>query len=74
MNAKRLKAIMETNGTSVRALAKTTGIFRLILYFKLWGLLEFTLDEIVRLAKALNLSEQKVEQIFFAKKFPKGNK
>ena len=74
MNAKMLKAIMEANGTSVRALANTSGIFSLILYFKLWGLLEFTLDEIVRLAKALNLSEQKVEQIFFAKKFPKGNK
>ena len=68
MDLELLKKAIKESGKNTRLLAKTVGIFRPILYLKMIGWVEFTLEEIVKLAKALNLSEQKVEQIFFAKK------
>lgn len=73
MEKTKLKAKLKETGITVRVLAKKSGILRFLLYFKLCGLGEFTLDEMRRIAKALDLTELETAQIFFDIKFPKGN-
>ncbi|MBR5155172.1 MAG: hypothetical protein IKW62_01645 [Clostridia bacterium] len=65
MEKTKLKAKLKETGITVRVLAKKSGILRFLLYFKLCGLGEFTLDEMRRIAKALDLTELETAQIFF---------
>lgn len=68
MNRDLLKKIMAEKGITTKFMAKKTGIFMPVLYWKLKGRAEFTLSEIASIAKALNLSEHTIYQIFFATK------
>ncbi len=68
MNLKMLKKIMIKKGISSRVLSEKTGICRLILYLRISGCAEFTLEEIGRISKALNLTKEEIGQIFFDKK------
>ncbi len=69
-----LREVMQKRGITTGELARKTRILRWRLYFRLWGMVEFTQGEIVRVSQVLKLSEQEIAQIFFGKKFPKGNK
>ncbi len=67
MDTGLLKKIMIQKGVTAGTLAKETGIFRLILYLKLSGAAEFTLEEIGRIANVLCLTKGQLYLIFFRK-------
>ncbi len=60
-----LKKIMAKKKIGTRQLANKTGIWVPGLYLRLWGIVEFTLDEINKIARELELSEIELAQIFF---------
>ncbi len=65
MEIDMLKNIIADKGMTESQLAKSAKIFKLKLYLGFGGMVEFTFSEIVRIARALELSEEEVAQIFF---------
>ncbi len=74
MEGRLLKKFIKERGMTVKFLAKKSGMLWIMLRLKLWGMAEFTLGEMERLVQVLGLTEAEASQIFFSKKFPKGNK
>ncbi len=68
MNKNLLETIMKKRGISLSALSKKTGILRLILIIKIAGLAEFSAGEIVKISKALFLTDEEMRKIFFEEK------
>ncbi len=60
-----LKNAIRERGLTVKSVAKQSGIFQLMLYLGIWGIMELTLDEIRRIAEVLGLNESETAQIFF---------
>ncbi len=69
-----MKKIMVKRGISIEKLAALTGIPRVALLIKLWGVVEFRAWEILNISKALDLNKNEIGEFFFKQKFPKGNK
>ena len=67
MKKRLLQETISKKGVTLKKLAKRIKCLKIILYFKLQGIGEFTLGEIDALAKELNLSNAQVNQIFFGK-------
>ncbi len=74
MNCRLLKRVMAERGIKVKKLAILTGIKSWRLHCCLWHFGEFKAWEIARICRCLGIFDEGVEKIFFAKKFPKGNK
>ena len=66
MNCKELKIEMIRHGFTVGEMAKIIGVGRKAYYMKSCGKTEFKLSEILALKKALELSDERVAEIFFA--------
>lgn len=66
-NSKMLSNEIADSGITITAIAKKIGITREGFYKKLNNETEFKASEISALQKILNLSNQKRDQIFFAK-------
>ncbi len=73
MVKKRLEKVIKEKGLTTKLVAKKIGILRFGLYLRMWGAVEFTLEEIKQIVLVLGLTESETAQIFFSKKFPKGN-
>ena len=65
---KLLESIISDSGMTMVALAEKTGILRETLYNKIRGISEFKASEIAALTKALKLTSEQRDAIFFAEK------
>ena len=65
---KLLESIISDSGMTMVALAEKTGILRETLYNKIRGISEFIASEIAALTKALKLTSDQRDAIFFAEK------
>lgn len=68
MKYKKLRKIMSQKGRSINELSKETEISCMILYLKLWGFSEFKAWEILLVSRALSLTHNQIEDIFFGSK------
>ncbi len=68
MNRKLLKKIMRQRGFSVKRLAESIPINKIVLLGRLWGISEFTLFEIQQISKILKIDKKQIVLIFFNKK------
>lgn len=64
-NIESLKKIIDSSGMTMTAIAEKSGISRVTLYNRMSGIGEFTASEILGLAKALHLSKEERDRIFF---------
>ena len=67
-DVKLLESIISDSGMTMVALAEKTGILRETLYNKIRGISEFKASEIAALTKALKLTSEQRDAIFFAEK------
>ncbi len=67
MRSDLLKKIAKERGYTLKRLSNEAGIKKTALYRKLTGITEFTRIEIERIAKVLNLTNEEIFNIFFAK-------
>ena len=61
-----LQQKIDDSGMKIIAIAEKSGILRATLYNRLAGKGDFTAREIVGLTKALNLTKEERDEIFFA--------
>lgn len=66
MNVNELKVELARNGISIPRLAEKIGIGKKALYAKISGVSSFKQKEILAIMKELNLSSQRMCEIFFA--------
>lgn len=66
MNGNELRAELARNNLSIPKAADAIGIGKKAFYSKIDGETQFKQDEIKRLKKLLNLSDERVSAIFFA--------
>lgn len=62
-----LKIMMVKSGISQKELAKKLGISRFWLKLKFGGVVEFRLEEILRISQLCSLNEKQINNIFFDK-------
>ena len=65
-DTKQLKSVMVANGITLNELAEKIGINRSSLSYKINNKVEFTSSEIAKVQKALNMSIEQRDKIFFA--------
>lgn len=65
-NTAELRELIDTSGISITFLAKKTGITRECFYQRLKNETEFRASEIASLAKALHMTRDQRDAIFFA--------
>ena len=65
MNVERVKEAINDSGMTMKAIAEKSGIDRFKLYNRLKGIGEFTVPEVVGLQKALRLTDEERDKIFF---------
>jgi DNA-binding phage protein len=65
-DVKMLREVIESSGMTMVALAKKSGILRETLYARLSSGGDFKASEIVGLVRALRLTKQQRDSIFFA--------
>ena len=63
---KMLEDVIKESGMTMVALAKKSGIKRETLYNRLKGVGEFKISEMTGISRALNISDEKRDKIFFA--------
>lgn len=65
LNYNELNAEIARNGLTIPRLATAIGISKKALYLKMRGITEFKRSELILLKDKLNLSDDRVNQIFF---------
>lgn len=60
-----IKKVIRMRGFTLETLAKEIGMSRTTLSYKINNLVEFTVNEIKKIQKVLNLSDEKRDYIFF---------
>ena len=68
VDLEKLKETISESGMTVTAISEKSGILRATLYNRLDGVGEFTASEIYRLGKAMRLTRDELDEIFFAEK------
>lgn len=68
MNSTELKVEIVRNGYTVPTFAKAIGMAKKTLYAKLEGKSTFSQTEIVAIRNSLNLTDERLLEIFFARK------
>ena len=68
MNIVMLREVMQEKGFSVKRLAESVPMKSRIMKTRLWGMTEFTLWEIQRVSKILELDKKQMMHIFFGEK------
>ena len=63
---KMLEDVIRASGMTMVALSKKSGIKRETLYNRLKGVGEFKVSEMMGISRALNISDEQRERIFFA--------
>lgn len=66
VSIERLKKAIDDSGITITALSEKSGIERATLYNRFNGVGEFTASEITGIVKALRLTNEEREYIFFA--------
>lgn len=70
MNVKLLRAVQEEKGIMSKFVAEKIGLHRAVYCKRLHGGAPFKLDEVPKIAKALNLTLKQVNDIFFDGELP----
>lgn len=65
VNIEKLKTALKDQSISIDQVADTLGCDRATIYRRFQQSTKFTVDEVDRLSKLLNLSAEKMQQIFF---------
>lgn len=68
MDFNEFKACMARSGYSIPKLAKEIDMSKTALYNKAKGISEFTLEDIQKIARVLNMTKNQILIVFFAEK------